>query len=405
MGLLVQKFGGSSLKSIERIQRAAKRIAQEVDEGHQLVIVVSAMGDTTDHLTDMAKTITPFPHPREMDQLLATGEQVSMALLCMALHQHGVKAVSLTGWQAGIITEDVHTEADIVEVQQEKILSHVEKGRVVVVAGFQGVTGDGEVTTIGRGGSDTTAVVLAAALGAERCDILTDVDGVYTADPRIVPHARPLPHICYDEMLALSRLGAHVLHPRAVACAMQNRVPLIVRSSFHEADGTRITETRATRSAIPVSGIACMEHLVNVTLALTKREPTVVNRLTAVAAHPSLVRDKGTRELSFLIKREHVPKLSAMLSEFKGSVERVDYEYDKALLSVVGAVADNPDIVSTVEEQLHRASIKGKSVTTSRHSVSCLICQEDVMKAANALHQAFDLDKAKEAVLQVSQFQ
>ena len=223
------------------------------------------------------------------------------------------------------------------------------------------------------------------------------MDGVYTADPRIVPHARPLPHICYDEMLALSRLGVHVLHPRAVACAMQNRVPLIVRSSFHEADGTRITETRATRSAIPVSGIACMEHLVNVTLALTKREPTVVNRLTAVAAHSSLVRDKGTRELSFLIKREHAPKLSAMLSEFKGSVERVDYEYDKALLSVVGAEADNPDIVSTVEEQLHRASIKGKSVTTSRHSVSCLICQEDVMKAANALHQAFDLDKAKEA--------
>lgn len=403
MGLLVKKFGGTSIKSIERIQAVAKRIAQDVHAGNRLVVVVSAMGKSTDHLVELAKKITPHPDPREMDQLLATGEQVSTALLCIALHQLGIAAVSLTGWQAGIITEKVHAQARIVEVKKEKILSHVEKGRVVVVAGFQGVTEDGEVTTIGRGGSDTSAVVLAAALGAERCDIFTDVNGVYTADPRIVPDARQLRQISCDEMLALARLGAQVLHPRAVACAKKHGVPLTVRSSFHEAEGTRIEAICSSDEQLPVCGIAHKDNFVKVTLVKAKKEPAFCSRLTTVLTQSSLVCDdvitENSREISFFIESERLAKFFAVLDESRQAIESIRYEHNLAKVSVVGAAAGDPKIVSTVQEQLNNASIERKMVITSRQSVSCLIPQDAVAKAANTLHRAFGLDKVREAVL------
>jgi aspartate kinase len=242
MSIIVHKFGGTSVGSIERIQHIAKKISLTVKQGHQVVVVVSAIGSSTDTLVNMAKEITPNPNAREMDMLLSTGEQVSVALLTLALQHLRVQAISMTGWQAGIVTEELHGNAEIIDIQTEKITPYLQEGKVVVVAGFQGVTKQGQISTLGRGGSDTTAVALAAALGAERCDIFTDVKGVYTADPRIVPLARQIKQISYDEMLELSSLGAKVLHSRAVTWAKRHSVNLTVRSAFEEVEGTLINK-------------------------------------------------------------------------------------------------------------------------------------------------------------------
>ena len=245
MALLVQKFGGTSVADVERIRAVARRIAATREEGHDLVIVVSAMGHTTDQLTGLARAISSDPPRREMDMLLATGEQVSIALLSMALHSEGVPAVSMTGTQAGIVTESAHGRARILEVRTERLRRLLDDGQVVVVAGFQGTSsgtaGTPEITTLGRGGSDTSAVALAAALGAEACEIFTDVPGVLTTDPRKVPDAQLMASVSCDEMLELASLGAAVLHPRAVEIARNYGVPLVVRSSWSDAPGTRLT--------------------------------------------------------------------------------------------------------------------------------------------------------------------
>ncbi|EGL83805.1 aspartate kinase [Caldalkalibacillus thermarum TA2.A1] len=248
MKLIVQKFGGTSVGSVERIRHVAKIIEREVRQGFQLVVVVSAMGHTTDKLLSLAGRISVQPSPREMDMLLTTGEQVTCALLCMALHQLGIEAVSLTGWQAGIITDHHHGDAKIIKINKAPILRHLEQGKVVVVAGFQGQTEDGEITTLGRGGSDITGVALAAVLSAERCDIYTDVKGVYTADPRVVPLARQMKEIDYNEMIVLAQLGAQVVHERAVQWAKKYHVPVCVKSSFdpvdQQSEGTWIRHIR-----------------------------------------------------------------------------------------------------------------------------------------------------------------
>ena len=247
MSIVVQKFGGTSVADSEKIKNVAQAVIKEYNNGNQVVVVVSAMGHTTDYLVDLASQISKAPSSREMDMLLATGEQVSIALLTMALHEAGYKAISMNASQVGIITENVHSKARIIKIETEKLKKNLDNGMIVVVAGFQGVTPEGEITTLGRGGSDTSAVALAAALNATRCDIYTDVDAVYTADPRIVPRASRLDVISYEEMLELARVGANVLHPRSVETAKQFNVPMRVRSSFkHDDEGTLIKIGRAS---------------------------------------------------------------------------------------------------------------------------------------------------------------
>ena len=256
-GIIVQKFGGTSVADTEKIKHVAEVVMAERSLGNDVVVVVSAMGHTTDHLVKLANEISETPPSRELDMLLSTGEGISIALLAMALETAGCKAVSMNAMQVGIITENIHSKARIVDIKTDKLKKHLQEGKVVVVAGFQGVTEDGEITTLGRGGSDTSAVALAAALGAERCDIYTDVEGVYTTDPRIVPNASRLEEVSYEEMLELARVGANVLHPRAVETAKQFNVPLRVRSSFKlENKGTLIVGVDDMELHKPVTGVA-----------------------------------------------------------------------------------------------------------------------------------------------------
>ena len=257
MGIIVQKFGGTSVADPEKIKNVAKAVIREKNNGNDVIVVVSAMGHTTDYLVKLAKDITPTPDSREMDMLLATGEQVSIALLAMAIQAQGYKAVRMNAMQVGIITECIHTKARIVDIKTNKLKQHLDEGKIIVVAGFQGVTPDGEITTLGRGGSDTSAVAIAGALQAERCDIYTDVEGVYTTDPRIVPKATKLDEISYEEMLELAHVGANVLHPRSVETAKQFKVPMRVRSTFKLDDlGTYITGVEDMEIYKPVAGVA-----------------------------------------------------------------------------------------------------------------------------------------------------
>lgn len=266
MGLIVQKFGGTSVGSVEKILNVAYRVIEEKQRGHDVVVVVSAMGKSTDSLVALAKEITEQPSSREMDMLLTTGEQVTISLLTMALQNKGYDAVSYTGWQAGIETENIHGNARITNIDTAKLKERLNEGKIAVVAGFQGVTAEGEITTLGRGGSDTTAVALAAALKADKCDIYTDVPGVFTTDPRYVKTARKLAGISYDEMLELANLGAGVLHPRAVEFAKNYQVPLEVRSSTEKEAGTLIEEESSMEQNLIVRGIAFEDQITRVTV-------------------------------------------------------------------------------------------------------------------------------------------
>lgn len=406
MSLIVLKFGGTSLGSVERIQGAAVRVAREVAKGCQPVVVVSAMGHSTDRLVDMANEITSRPDPREMDMLMSTGEQISMALLAMALQQLGVGAVSMTGWQAGIMTENVHTRARILSIQKENILKHVDQGKVVVVAGFQGVTEDGEITTIGRGGSDTTAVALAAALGAERCDIYTDVPGVFTADPRIVPLARRLPHVSYDEMLELASMGAAVLHPRAVECAKKYGVALSVRSSFGEGEGTRVREGAFCDETFTVCGVAHEENVAKITVSGMGNGAHSIAALSAAlcAAHIPYhdLTVQGPGEIAFSTYSEHTDCVREMLHEHQDywHFSSLLCEQNLAKVSVVGAgTGSDPEVVAELFRSLSEADIDIKMVSTSEMKVSCLVPQPSMVEALHTLHSVFGLDRVTEAVL------
>ncbi len=266
MGVVVQKFGGTSVGSAERIKHVAERVLEEKDRGNDVVVVVSAMGKTTDSLVKLAGEITEKPSKREMDVLLSTGEQITISLLSMALNEKNVDAISLTGWQAGMETEAVHGNARILNIKTERIEEHLMDGKVVIVAGFQGITEGGDITTLGRGGSDTTAVALAAALKADKCDIYTDVKGVYTTDPRYVKEARKLLSVSYDEMLELANLGAGVLHPRAVEYAKNYQMPLVVRSSMEKEEGTIIEEEVSMEQNLVVRGVAFEDNITSVTV-------------------------------------------------------------------------------------------------------------------------------------------
>lgn len=408
MGLIVQKFGGTSVGSVERIQHVAKLIQKEMNDGHQLVVTVSAMGKSTDQLVEMAGQISERPSAREMDMLLSTGEQVSIALLTMALHELGLEAVSLTGWQAGIETDEVHGKAKILNIDTERVLGHLRQGKVVIVAGFQGISPDKQITTLGRGGSDTTAVTLAAALEAERCDIFTDVTGVYTADPRIVPEARQLEQISFDEMLELANLGAGVLHPRSVECAKNYGLPLMVRSSFEDVEGTWVKEETDMEEGKVVRGVAHDAGITKVTVKGMVNEIGTLSRLFTTLAEAKINVDiiinqslKGQEKtnISFSIHNEDLPQTLNVLEQKQASLhyDELVYEEELAKVSIVGAgMISNPGVAAEMFRSLGDAGIEIKMVSTSEIKVSCVVPQNDMAKAIQTLHRAFGLDKVKE---------
>lgn len=411
MGLIVQKYGGTSVGTIERIQRVADRVIGYKRAGHDMVVVVSAMGKSTDVLVDMAKEIVANPSDREMDMLLTTGEQVSIALLCMALQQKGYEAVSLTGWQAGITTESVHGKARIKKMDSERIFSELRRGRIVVVAGFQGVSEEGEITTLGRGGSDTTAVALAASLQAEKCEIFTDVPGVFTADPRVVPTAQKLPSISYEEMLELANLGAGVLHPRSVEAAKKYKVRLVVRSSFTAEEGTYVEEVSKMETGRVVSGVAHDDDVAKITVVgMPARVGTLSGLFNTLASNQVNVDiiiqssyDAAVTNISFTVSLNDLPRALKTLENHREQLgfEKIDHEVGLSKVSIVGAgMVNNPGVAAEMFRQLAEQNISIKMVSTSDIKVSCVIQGELTELAVRTLHTAFGLDQvAAEAIV------
>ncbi|MBU8584432.1 aspartate kinase [Priestia megaterium] len=404
MALIVQKFGGTSVGSVERIQHVANRVIQEAERGNQVVVVVSAMGKTTDALVKLASDITDSPSKREMDMLLTTGEQVTISLLTMALQCKGYEATSLTGWQAGIQTEAVHSNARIQHIDTTRIQRQLDSGRIVVVAGFQGCSEDGSITTLGRGGSDTTAVALAAALKAAKCDIYTDVTGVFTTDPRYVEDARKLHSISYDEMLELANLGAGVLHPRAVEFAKNYQVPLEVRSSLENENGTIVEEEVSMEQNLVVRGIAFEDNISRVTIEGLNNELQTLSTIFTALAKEQLnvdiiiqnVTANNRLSISFSIKTVDVEVALAVLKEYKSTLgyTRIEHESGLAKVSIVGSgMISNPGVAAEMFEVLAGEKIEVKMVSTSEIKVSTVVPHADMVKAVETLHVAFELEE------------
>lgn len=402
MGLIVQKFGGTSVGSVERIFNVAQCVKEEKERGNNVVVVVSAMGKTTDQLVSLAKEISANPSKREMDMLLTTGEQTTIALLAMALKEKEVEAVSFTGWQAGIMTEPVHSNARITNIQTANIEKQLTEGKVVIVAGFQGVTDAGEITTLGRGGSDTTAVALAAALAADRCDIYTDVTGVFTTDPRYVKSARKLLDISYDEMLELANLGAGVLHPRAVEFAKNYNVKLEVRSSMEKIEGTVIKGEATLEQNLVVRGVAFEDQITRVTvLGLANSLTSLSTIFTTLAEHHINVdiiiqskTESDTTNLSFSIKTNDLNETLGVLENNKSllNYERIEAENGLAKVSIVGSgMISNPGVAAKMFEVLAQNEIEIKMVSTSEIKVSAVVEDQKMVKAVETLHDAFEL--------------
>ncbi len=405
MGIVVKKFGGTSVGDVNRIQAVADRIKQAANQGQQCVVVVSAMGKSTDRLVDLANQISGSPSPREMDMLLTTGEQVSIALLTMALQARGLKARSMTGWQAGIQTNKLHGKAMVKNVNSQAILESINQGEVVVVAGFQGVSPEGEITTLGRGGSDTTAVVLAAALEADCCEIYTDVTGVYTADPRVVPLAKKIDEITYEEMLELAHLGAGVLHPRSVEAALANQVKLVVRSSFVDEPGTWVKGERTMETDLNVQGIA---HDLNVArikiLNLPNRENTLAQLFgllgEAFINVDIIVQSEHDHEkvdVAFSVQESEERATLKLLESAKASLgyEELISESGLAKVSAVGAgMMTRPGVAGKMFATLSEAGIRVKMVSTSEIKISCVIDKKYALEAIRRLHTSFGLDYA-----------
>ncbi|HET7628266.1 MAG TPA: aspartate kinase [Bacillales bacterium] len=412
MSLIVQKFGGTSVGTVERIRNAAKRIIHTVDEGHQVVVTVSAMGKTTDELAALSAQIHATPSKRETDMLLSAGEQISMSLLSMALNAQGYEAVSLTGWQAGIITEPVHGNARIVNINTDRMHSLLEEKKIIIVAGFQGITEQQEVTTLGRGGSDTTAVALAAALHADKCEIYTDVDGVYTCDPRYVKDARKIDTISYDEMLELATLGATVLHPRAVEFAKNHRVHLEVRSSLIDCSGTKIEGDVQLENEMVVRGLAFETNVTKITLSqLPNRMDTLSNVFSTLASSGinvdiiiQNVNDESTTNLSFSVDQADLDETLAILRKHRTRLqyEKVSCEKDLAKVSIVGSgMISNPGVAAKMFHALTERNVLIKMVSTSEIKVSTVIAKTELETALAALHSTFRLHEEKK-VLQPS---
>ena len=407
--MIVQKFGGTSVKSVARIKNVASIVASAA-QTDTVVVVVSAMGDTTDYLVKLAGQTSSSPNRRELDALLATGEQISIALVAMALNDRGVKALSLTGAQLGIITETVHNAARIVDINTSRIRAALDYGFVVVAAGFQGTTPDGDITTLGRGGSDTTAVALAAALGADVCDIFTDVQGVYTADPNLVPTARLLKEIAYEEMLEMARVGAQVLHPRAVELARKHRLPVRVRSTFDpEHRGTILKGADQMEISRAVSGVTVDRDQARLAILKVPDRPGVAGEVFgALAEHRVSVdmiiqafhRDRSVNDITFTIKRADLDAARSALEEISTRIgaEQVLADPDVAKVSIVGAgLMDQPDVAARMFAALGKEAINIEMISTSEIRISCVVAERDAERAVRVVHDLFHLDETENA--------
>ena len=411
MALLVQKYGGTSVANLERIQRVADRVAESRRQGNRLVVVVSAMSGVTDGLLRMAKEIDREPHEREMDLLLATGEQTTTALLAMALHARGVDAVALTGAQAGIVTDGTHTKARIANVTPSAVRDHLKAGRVVIVAGFQGQTMEGQITTLGRGGSDLTAIALAAVLKATRCEIYTDVDGVYTADPRTEPGARKIGEISYDEMLELASTGAKVMQARSVEFAKKFGVVFEVRSSFHRTRGTIVKEEAKSMERVVVRGVSLEKNQAKVTLAGVADRPGVAAKLFSgiakaginvdrivqnVSLPPAGRKGKAQTDITFTVPRDELGKVKRYLESFRrtGGARRILFQEGIAKLSVVGiGMRSHSGVAAQLFRALAAAGVNIQMISTSEIKITVVVNEGDGPKAVRAAHREFRLGK------------
>jgi aspartate kinase len=400
--LIVQKYGGSSVADPGKIKNVARRVIETKRQGNDVVVVVSAMGKTTDSLLDLASKITDDPDPREIDMLLSTGEQISIAVMAMAIHSLGEPAISMTGPQVGILTDNVHRKAKIVRINEEKILTELKAGKVVIVAGFQGSTVDHQITTLGRGGSDTTAVALAAVLKADVCDIFTDVDGVYTADPRICKKARKLEKISYDEMLELASLGAKVLHSRSVELAKNFDVPLHVRSSFNNEPGTMVVKEVKEMEDRVVSGVAYNKGEAKISMLGVPDRPGIAAEIFGTLAENNIVVDMiiqnvaadGLNDISFTVSKEDLKQTLKIAKELKEKLKGEDVIYDESIakVSVVGVgMKSHSGIAAKMFRALAKNNINIESISTSEIKISCLIKEEDCDKAVVAIHTEFEL--------------
>lgn len=405
MALIVQKFGGTSVKSVARVKNVAAIIARAAKDS-RVVAVVSAMGDTTDYLLKLGRQVSRSPDRRELDALLATGEQISTALLALALRERGLRAISLTGAQLGIITESFHTSARIVDIKSDRVRRYLDDGCIVVAAGFQGVTPEGDTTTLGRGGSDTTAVALAASLGAAACDIFTDVSGVYTADPDLVRSARLLAEISYEEMLEMARVGAQVLHPRAVELARKHAIPLRVRNTFDpDHPGTILRGANEMEVYRPVSGVTLDRDQARLAILKVPDRPGIAGEiLGALAEHRISVdmiiqafhQDRAVNDITFTVKRSDLEVARATLEQAAARIgaEGVMADEDVAKVSIVGAgLMDHPDVPARMFTALGHAGINIKMISTSDIRVSCAVSELDAEQAVRVLHDLFCLDE------------
>ena len=400
MSLIVQKFGGSSVADADKIRNVARIITETYRKGHQVVVVLSAQGDTTDDLIEKAQEINPNASKREMDMLLATGEQISISLMAMAIERMGYQAVSLTGWQAGMRTDSAYGAARIKRVKAERIQRELDKNKIVLVAGFQGINKYDDITTLGRGGSDTSAVALAATLHADLCQIYTDVDGVYTADPRHVVGAKKLEEITFDEMLELASLGAQVLHNRSVEMAKRYNVNLEVLSSFSGNPGTKVKEVVKTMEKTHVSGVAKDKNVARIALVGLEDRPGIAFKIFSLLAKYNVNVDiilqsigrAESKDISFTVSKDDMPKAVEVMKENQEAIgfQTVEATDQVAKISIVGAgMANNAGVACKMFEALYGAHINIHMISTSEIKVSVLVDERDSERAVQAIHDRF----------------
>lgn len=403
--LIVKKFGGTSVADKERIFNVAKRCIRDYQNGNDVVVVLSAMGKYTDELIAKAKEINPNPSKREMDMLFTIGEQMSVSLMAMAMDALGVRAISLNAFQVAMHTTSNYSNARLKKIDTERIRRELDDRKIVIVTGFQGINKYNDYTTLGRGGSDTTAVALAAALHADACEIYTDVDGVYTADPRLVPTARKLNAITYDEMLDLATLGAGVLHNRSVEMAKKYGVPLVVCSSLNESEGTVVKEVVKKMERMLISGVALDKDADRISVIGIKDAPGSAFKLFNTLAKKNINVDiiiqsvgrEGTKDISFTVAHDNLKEAIELLEEYQEVLgfERVDYNCEVAKLSIVGAgMMSNPGVAAKMFECLYNENVNINMIATSEIRITVLVNSEDAVRAMNAVHDAFGLAEA-----------
>lgn len=410
MSLTVQKFGGTSVSDAQKIHRAARRAIRAKLAGDRVVMVVSAMGRTTDKLLALASDVCPNPPKRELDMLLTTGEQVSIALMAMAIHWAGHEAISLTGAQLGLVTDSVHTKARIRKIERQRLERELDAGKIVIVAGFQGIDEAGEITTLGRGASDTTAAALAAVLGAERCEIYTDVDGVYTADPRLVPGARKIDRISYDEMLEMAASGAGVMHSRAIEFGMRFNVPIHVRSSLTDMPGTVVMSETEGMERIAIRGVTLREDLARIVLVAVPAESGIASTIFDEVAKSGIVVDdivqnvydaEALANIGFIVAKEDA-RIAREISERVAKeypCRAVECDMNVSKISAVGVgMRAHTGVAATMLGALRTAGINVQAITTSEIVISCMVSRADGPRGLAAIHEAFQLDKPNGAL-------